>query len=163
MGSKKIQFADHGWWVGGLLGVVIGLSKADGVNNQYSSMALAGIVCGVPLGWILGFAIDSFLESSVFRTAMNTARKLGDERRITEVARTNLQEFQDAKHRFKYLSDETLVAKYNEFERANKFSIHRLALEEEMVNRGLLEFSKMHEKLDLQKDFFDGKEGQKPI
>lgn len=54
----------------------------------------------------------------------------------------------DAKNRFKYLSNDSLLAKYKEYQDSKEEDMIRLALEEELVERKLITHSPMHEKLD---------------
>lgn len=67
-----------------------------------------------------------------------------------EVAKTNAS-YQDAKNRFKYLSDEYLKSKYEEYQTTGEEDVILLAIEEELVERGIINYSPMHEKLDLLK------------
>lgn len=56
-------------------------------------------------------------------------------------------EYLAAKHRFKYLSDGSLLAEYKERQKIALTDLETLALEEELVDRKLIEYSPLHEML----------------
>lgn len=60
----------------------------------------------------------------------------------------NISNYESAKDRFKYVSDDLLEDRYNKMESEGVENMERLALEEEMVDRGILEYSFMHEKFE---------------
>jgi hypothetical protein len=59
-----------------------------------------------------------------------------------------MQEYNEAKSRFKYLSNDVLLNKYKEYQENKLEDMIRLALEEELVERKLITHSPMHNKLD---------------
>lgn len=78
----------------------------------------------------------------------NISSKLKDSKEKQEAIKStkeSLAIYNDAKKRFKYLSDETLFLKYDV---DMPDDMIKLALEEELVDRKLLPHSLMHEKLD---------------
>lgn len=154
MENSKFKIASYTWWIFGIVGLIIGLSKADGRINSYEMMAFAGIANGVFWGWLLGFIIDKIRDSSTVETITKKIEKMKVENEAINQTKQSLDEYHDAKHRFQFLSEDTLIAKYKEYEDANKSDMIRLALEEELVKRGILDHSPMHEKLEKLKTMF---------
>lgn len=62
-------------------------------------------------------------------------------------------DYDNAKESFKHLSDHKLKDRYRQMCDGNG-SVEKLALEEELVDRGVLDYSPMHEKLQSIKDTF---------
>ena len=69
-------------------------------------------------------------------------------KQTAQATQQSLNEYADAKNRFKYLSNEALLTKYKQFQEERKDDMIRLALEEELVERKLISHSPMHEKLE---------------
>ena len=67
-----------------------------------------------------------------------------------------MDEYNQAKYHFKYLSNDALLNKYNHFIESNIENMVRLALEEELVERNLISHSQMHDKLDAILDKLKG-------
>ena len=55
--------------------------------------------------------------------------------------------YDEAKKTFRYLSDDTLKEKYETYNNSKTNDMERLALEEELVERKLIPYSPMHEKI----------------
>lgn len=150
--GRGTKVASYTWWICGILGLFIGLAKADGRINGYGIMAFAGIVNGVFWGWLLGFIIDKIKDSSPVQNISQKIEESKQEQEILKQTRHSLNEYNDAKHRFQYLSDETLIDKFKTFVDEDITDMQRLALEEELVKRGILKHSPMHEKLEKIKE-----------
>ena len=75
--------------------------------------------------------------------------------KIFSQSEEGLVKYQEAKNSFKYFSDESLKSIYEEFKSSQTESMERLALEEIMVEKGLISHSPMHEKLHSIKKKFD--------
>lgn len=154
MENSKVKLASYTWWICGIIGLLIGLAKADGRINSYEIMAFAGISNGIFWGWLLGFIIDKIKDSSTVETISKKIEEIKEEKEIIKQTKDSLGEYNDAKHRFQFLSEDTLISKFKEYEDANKSDMTRLALEEELVKRGVLSHSPMHEKLEKLKTMF---------
>lgn len=79
----------------------------------------------------------------------NQIKKTVAMKKVLEATQKSKQEYNDAKSRFKYLSNDVLLNKYKEFQEKKLENIIRLALEEELVERKLITHSPMHNKLDF--------------
>ena len=78
-------------------------------------------------------------------------QKIGEikqEKELIQQTKDSLKDYNDAKQRFQYLSNETLLEKFQKYVSLEVSDMERLALEEELVERGVLTHSPMHEKLD---------------
>lgn len=154
MENARIKIIHYSWWIGGIIGIIIGLSRADGRINTYGNMFIGGLMGGIVGGCILGYIIDLIKDSE---TAEKIAKKIGEfkeEKELIAETKDSLNEYNEAKHRFQFLSKETLIQKYRIYESENISDMQRLALEEELVKRGVLPHSPMHEKLDKMKSLF---------
>ncbi|RTL59559.1 MAG: hypothetical protein EKK37_07265 [Sphingobacteriales bacterium] len=69
-------------------------------------------------------------------------------KRAVQETQQSIQEYHDAKNRFRYLSNEALLNKYKEYQETKQENMLRLALEEELVERKFITHSPMHDKLD---------------
>lgn len=152
--STKVKVASYSWWICGILGLFIGLAKADGRINGYGVMAFAGVVNGIVWGWLLGFIIDKIKDSSPVQNISQKIEESKQEQELIKQTKQSLNEYNDAKHRFQFLSDETLIEKFKSYVDEDITDMQRLALEEELVKRGLLKHSPMHEKLEKIKEQF---------
>lgn len=152
--KSNVRVANYTWWICGILGLFIGLAKADGRINGYGIMAFAGIANGMFWGWLLGFIIDKIKDSSPVQNISQKIEEVKQEKEIVQQTKNSLNEYNDAKHRFQYLSEETLVEKYKSYVTDDITDMQRLALEEELVKRGKLSHSPMHEKLEKIKEHF---------
>jgi len=152
--SAKVKVASYTWWICGILGLFIGLAKADGRINGYGVMAFAGVVNGIVWGWLLGFIIDKIKDSSPVQNISQKIEESKQEQELIKQTKQSLNVYNDAKHRFQFLSDETLIEKFKSYVGEDVTDMQRLALEEELVKRGLLKHSPMHEKLEKIKEHF---------
>ena len=78
----------------------------------------------------------------------NQINEYKETQELVNSTKLSLSEYQDAKSRIKYISDELLLEKYNVYLESNSEDMNRLALEEELVDRKFLSHSPMHEKLE---------------
>jgi hypothetical protein len=65
----------------------------------------------------------------------------------TKEIKFSLNLYDEAKKSYRYLSDDTLKAKYETYNNTQVNDMERLALEEELVERKLIPYSPMHEKI----------------
>jgi hypothetical protein len=66
----------------------------------------------------------------------------------------SITNYQDSANHFQFLSDETLLSKYENNETSRLTEMEKLALEEELVKRKLIKYSAAHEKLDKISELF---------
>ena len=139
-----------------VIGIIVGLANSDSRfrDSQPLAFAFIGATNGAVLGAIIGFIIDQIRKSPAVKSASNKIEQIKEDRKLNESVKSSMKIYQEAVHNFQYLSDQTLWAKFNSESVENLDNMERLALEEEMVKRGLIEFSPMHEKLDKLKNMF---------
>lgn len=154
MEKARFKFADYTPWFGCIIGLFVGLSKADGYTNKYEIMGAIGVINGIIFGWILGFVIDKIRESSAAVT--NKVNDTQEQQKLVKRAKVSLVEYNEAKHRYQFLSNATLIEKFEDYKTRDVSDMQRLALEEELVKRGVLDYSPMHEKLDKLNTLFKG-------
>ena len=101
------------------------------------------------IGWTY---IGLFASGKVYDSAKEkTEAKLSEirsEANIRALASEASREYASAKNRFEFLSGETLMIEYEESDTPAKMDFRRLALEEELVRRGLISHSPMHERMN---------------
>jgi len=144
---EKVKVAHYSWWICGILGLIIGLSSTDNSTDS-GLMAFVGITNGLFWGWIIGLIIDRIRDSETVKTISVKISDMKDQHSNFQETKSSINEYNDAKNRYQYLSDETLLDKYKIYLVENESDITRLALEEELVKRNLLSHSPMHEKID---------------
>ncbi len=135
------------WLIFGIIGALINLTNADSSykDSQPLGMALSGFFLGAILGFILSLIIDSIGNSK----KINESVSLYKEKKIfKENHIKSMSEYNEAKESFQYLSNETLLSKYDNYMKENTNDMTRLALEEELVKRKLIAYSPMHEKME---------------
>jgi len=106
---------------------------------------------------VIVYAIVSRLYSAVHESkfADIIRQKQVEEQQKQELLRisnTNTEKHQVARNTFKYLSDTKLTSIYEDYLDKEEENMERLALEEILVERGIIENSPMHEKLFLMKN-----------
>ena len=151
--DKKVSAIKYSWWIGGILGFLISVIATSDSEN-FGMYVLIGIFSGCFWGLLIGVFIDSILESKFANAISNKIENIKEEKELSKITQKSIQEYNAAKHRFQYLSDETLGSKLKELRLIKGSEMQQLALEEEMVRRGLLSHSPMHEKLDIIKSYF---------
>lgn len=150
MEKNNQRIAHTTWWVFAIIGAIIGLTNSDSSYDDTQPLvyAILGLANGAFIGWIFGYIIDRMKNSSIVR---NISKKIEDDKEnknILENAKLSIAKYNDAKHRFKYLSSETLIHKYQTSNIDICDTMEQLALEEELVKRNILNHSPMHEKME---------------
>lgn len=97
---------------------------------------------------IFFFVIMTLLEKIINSKYFNQVQYQNELKRKLE---EELKSYQETKNSFKYFSDNRLLSLYKQFQQDGDENLERLALEEELVERRLIENSQMHEKLYLMK------------
>lgn len=156
MDKTNQKIAHTTWWVFAIIGIIIGLINSDSSyrDSQPIAYAFIGLVNGALIGWVFGYIIDLAKNSS---TVQNISKKIEEEKEnktIIENAKSSIAKYNDAKHRFQYLSSETLIQKYEVSNIENCDNMEQLALEEELVKRNILNHSPMHEKIEKINEYF---------
>ncbi|GAA5027868.1 hypothetical protein GCM10011506_15790 [Marivirga lumbricoides] len=128
----------------GMIGMIFGLVISDG--KDIGNWLFVGIISGMFWGYLIGLVIQKIANSKLVKTALKKIDKIKVERHSRQDIKKKMVEFAHSKEKFKYLSDETLKEKYRNKQVTSHISL--LALEEELVNRDIIEYSPMHEKLD---------------
>ena len=83
--------------------------------------------------------------------------KIAEQRETTQIVnqtKQDLQDYQSFKHSYSLCSDNFLITNYRKLRDTSTENMETLAIEEEMVKRGLLDHSPMHEKLLMIKKQF---------
>lgn len=139
-----------------IIGIIIGLANSDSRygDSQPLAYAFLGATNGAVLGALFGYVIDRIRESTVVKKVAENIENQKAEREINRNVLNSMTNYKDAVHRFQYLSNQTLLEKFQNEETNEVDHMERLALEEEMVKRGLIEFSPMHEQLEKIKDLY---------
>jgi len=88
--KSNLKIAQYSWWIGGILGLFIGLAKADGRINGYGMMAFAGVTNGIVWGWLLGFIIDKIKVSTPVQTISQKIEEVKQEKEIFEQTKHSL-------------------------------------------------------------------------
>ena len=116
-------------------------------NMRYSGALAAPVMFIVFLGpiGIAAWAVSHYDKSAA--AVKKTLNHVSDEVRSKQEIRNSVAEFEDVRNEVKYISDETLLKDYEAMLKEQKESMRRLALEEELVKRKLIEYSPMHEKI----------------
>lgn len=135
------------------IGGIVGFNKINSANPA-EVMVPMGLFGGLIFGGIIQAIVNSLSQTETARDLSNLYAKKQEEIEIKKDVKKEEGKYQDAKNSFKYLSDGRLEEKYKYFKAQNRKDIVLLALEEEMVNRGLLDYSPAHEKLDSIRDVF---------
>ena len=141
------------WLIFGIIGALINLSNADSryQDSQPIGMALSGFFLGALLGFILSLIIDSISNSKTINEGVAVYK---EKKKFKESYIESMGDYNNAKESYQYLSNETLLTKYSNYLKENKSDMIRLALEEELVKRKLIEYSPMHEKMEnIKKNF----------
>ncbi len=150
MKDKKTKVINYTWWIFALIGIIIGLVNSDSSYSDSSPLAfsLMGAINGALIGLLIGYIIDKIISSDTAKNVSKTIQEQKDNHKLNKNIRQSMNVYKDAKHRFQFLSDETLMEKFSNEKPEDVDNMERLALEEEMVRRGQIKYSPMHEKLD---------------
>lgn len=94
-------------------------------------------------------------DTKVVKGIRNKIEDIKEEKALTKEVKKQRDEYLQAKHTFKYMSNEKLFGLYQESLMRGDANMERLALEEALVERGVIENSPMHEKMYHLKKMFD--------
>lgn len=156
MEKNNQKIAHTTWWIFSIIGVIIGLINSDSSyrDSQPIAYAFLGLVNGALIGWFFGYIIDQIKNSSTVQHISKKIEEDKENKTIIENAKSSLAKYNDARHRFQYLSNETLIHKYQTSDIDNCDNMEQLALEEELVKRNVLNHSPMHEKMEKINNYF---------
>ena len=129
--------------VAGAILVMVGNPTDDYGSNETS------IIMGV----IVALAGVALFAYNAARSQSGSAQFDADE--DVQNVRARVSQYEGASHEFGFLSDETLTREHERYKRNGQEDLRRLALEEEMVRRNLLDHSPMHEKLSALREHFN--------
>jgi len=135
------------WLVFGIIGSIINLINSDSSyrDSQPFPMALSGFFLGALLGFVISLIIDLLGNSKIIHQGIH---EIKEKKELKTNLRNSMNEYNEARESYQYLSNETLLSKYSSYIKDDANDMKRLALEEELVKRKLIEYSPMHEKLD---------------
>lgn len=133
-------------------------------------MLLKGIINATDSGGssvvgIIALIIIVVVFPAIAITASQKAKEKGEQikNKMTEQRETkqmvnqtqkDLQDYQSFKHSYSLCSNNFLINSYSQLKESNTENMETLAVEEEMVKRGLIDYSPMHEKLLMIKKQF---------
>lgn len=131
--------------IGAVLFGVIGNATSSGAktSGHYMGVVMVSIIVFFVIKWLLGKINDS-----------EYVKEIQDQKELNRKVKNDLENYQETKNSFKYFSNERLLVLYKQFQSDGSENLERLALEEELVERGLIENSPMHEKMYLLKKKF---------
>jgi hypothetical protein len=116
-------------------------TKNDLFNTVIALFSIFGIL----------FIITSFvlfhttkLGENVMRIIKNRFKEIEEQKRYDD----KLKLYVDSKHQLQYLSKDSLLQLYEDYKIQGKEDMKRLALEEILVEKGIIDYSPMHEKLN---------------
>tara|TARA_Y100000589_G_C27006421_1_gene568966 strand:+ start:462 stop:917 length:456 start_codon:yes stop_codon:yes gene_type:complete len=128
---------------------------ADPPRRYKFTTFLGMLVFGSIIYGIAYFIVGLFLNSESGINLQNKINAKKEEEELKSATLKNLNEYEDFKKSFVYFSNEKLTSLYESHLNSGKEDMERLALEETLVERGLLNHSPMHEKLHLLKKKFN--------
>ena len=124
-------------------------TKNDLFNTVIALFSIFGILF-IVTSYVL-FYTTKFGEN-VMRIIKNRFKEIEQQKRYDD----NLKLYVDSKHQFQYLSKDSLLQLYEEYKIQGKDDMKRLALEEILVEKGIIDYSPMHEKSNnISKKFFN--------
>jgi|LSQX01.3.fsa_nt_gb predicted PurR-regulated permease PerM len=141
-----------------LLALVSNVLSNIEINSGLLTLLLAlGIFLAIFL--LSYFLIDKLIDG-VKKSRKHIAERVENTKEIRalkEITKKEQRNYQEAKVSFGYFSNDKLLSLYEQYVKGEIASdLELLALEEELVKRGLLDHSPMHEKLYLlKKKFFE--------
>ena len=107
---------------------------------------------GIFIVFVVFFIISKFLLLEINKTTI--VKKINTEienkkelNNLNKHIQNEMNIYNEAKNSYKYFSNEKLIEIYTEYNENNVEDVELLALEEIMVEKGLIAHSKMHEKL----------------
>jgi DNA/RNA-binding domain of Phe-tRNA-synthetase-like protein len=132
------------------------IKEALSIPEFLLSMTAIGIVVSIV------FVLVSAGANKSKKVAKNIKVKIEQKKQENELKssiESNMREYQEFKNSFQFFSDERILNIYEQFLNGTKRSnMEQLALEEELVKRGLIDHSPTHEKLyAINKEFLNKK------
>lgn len=163
--EQKVKAISYTWWIVMIIGAIVGLANSDSryVDSQPVVEAFKGGIMGALLGALIGYVIDQFINSNDGERRSEKNKNETLEQNLKNETRASLRNYQDSAHHFQFLSDETLMSKYQNPDSNNLTKMEGLALEEELVRRKLIKFSESHEKIEKFKELFDNDSSSEEI
>jgi hypothetical protein len=152
---KKIVITFIGLATAIITGFILNIiySSFKGLNPVFASI-LAFSIIFVPM-IVMIYSID-FVDSKVDSLKKKyTGRK--ETLKNKKIVEADLLEYHSTKNSIRYISNEQLKEIYEKLVTSKTEDMKRLAVEEELVDRKLIPFSPMHEKLQKLQQFFNSK------
>lgn len=131
--------------IGAILFGVIGNAFSSGLKNTQHYLGV--VVFSITVFFVFKWLLEKFSETEYFK-------EIQGQRILNQKVKNDLENYHETKKTFKYFSNERLIETYKQFQEDVTENLERLALEEELVNRGLIESSPMHEKMYILKKKF---------
>ena len=145
-GRNSFKVASYSWIVVGVIGLILGLKYSD--HKNVGEMALVFTLSGAFCGWVLGTIMDLIFGSPSVKNMGRDIADIQDYQEIIHLNKKSMAEYEGAKNRFQYLPNKILVEKFKRYQHEDRSDLIRLALEEELVERGVLTHSPMHVKFE---------------
>lgn len=163
--QKEIKTINYTWWIAMIIGAIIGLANSDSryVDSQPVVETIKGGVMGALFGALLGYIIDQIRKVPEVQNISEKIENKKNEIKLKNETKASLRSYENSSHHFQFLSDETLLSKYENIESGSLSAMDRLALEEELVKRKLINFSETHEKIEKISQLFDNSSTQDEI
>jgi len=153
--QKEIKIISYTWWIFMIIGIIIGLANSDSryIDSQPFAKALSGGMSGALIGALIGYVIDQIRKSALVKEVSQNIEQNKIDKELNKNIQNSMTIYKDAVHRFQFLSNQTLLEKFQKEQGEKDDNMERLALEEEMVKRGIIDYSPMYEKLEKVKDY----------
>jgi hypothetical protein len=163
--QKEVKAISYTWWIAMIIGIIIGLTNSDSryVDSQPIAEAFKWGLMGALFGSLLGYIIDQTRKSTVVQNISKTIENQKMDKELRSGVQNSMKNYQNSSHHFQFLSDETLLSKYQKNQSNMLTEMDRLALEEELVKRGLIKFSPTHEKIEKISELFEDASSQDEI
>jgi hypothetical protein len=111
------------------------------MNKQTLAIGLIGVA-------LTGAIMSYFLIAGIFDWLGQKAAQLSKTNDFEKSVSSSIEEYQIAKKEFKQQGDSDLLERYDYLKSNGIENMIRLALEEVLVERGLIETSPMHDKME---------------
>jgi len=125
-------------------------SKTNGFG-EYAGMTIGFLIIGFLTFWLIG----KFEGSEKGRKLQRVIEDKRELEMLNKKVHDDLLKYNEYQTSFKYFSNEKLSEIYENSTNKDMTQFELLALEEELVSRGLIDHSPMHEKLYLMKKKFN--------
>ena len=143
----------------GVICVILGLTLSGSIPERTAGFFIINLISIIGVILIIGGGAEMLgLFKNIAKDKVQSIKEQREEKNeinyhVQQASRNNLK-YEEAKRRFSFLSDYTLLEEYS-VDHQDKFV--RLALEEELVKRKLIDHSPMHEKLYHLEKYFSKK------